>query len=154
MTEYELKKDQLVLYFEESSSDLDKDDFSEIRCYIFYDPFEKEYFIAGKKQDESSEDFKFYCKTIKDTYTFLTHLVDNCSKINLSLFNFSNIRNDTNRLDHFGEDYYSLENHSDKEGCEIVAFCDCVDLSSRVNGICDTTDHLYIFLKMLKKVRY
>jgi len=151
MTEFEFKKDQLVLYFEEDS-DLDQDDYSEVRCYIFYDVVEKEYFIAGKKQDESSEDFKFYCKSIKDIYTFLTHLVDNCSKINLSLFNFSDIRNDTNRFDHFGQDYYSLEDHSDKEGTEIVTFCYCVDSVSRESY--DTTNRLYILLKMLKKVRY
>jgi len=149
MTEYEFKKDKLVLYFEEDSElDQEEDGFSELRCYIMYDQYEKEYFVTGKKQDDSSEDFRFYCKSIKDTYTFLTHIVDNCSKINLSLFNFSNIPND----DDNNENYYSLEGYSEKEGTEIVTFCDCVDLTSRTSY--DTTNHLYIFLKMLKKVRY
>jgi hypothetical protein len=72
--------------------------------------------------------------------------------INLSLFNFSDICNNTNRYDHFGEDYYSLEEHSVKDGVEIVSFFDCFDLTCRTSY--DTTNHLYIFLKMLKKVRY
>jgi len=150
MTDFEFKKDKLVLYFEE---DYDNDDeYPEMRCYVLFDHEQKEYFIAGKKSGDSYEDFKFYCKNINDVYTFLTHSIDKSSKVNIILYNVSDIYD--NAPYHHDEpylNYYSLDEKTNKEACDIITFSDCLDSNTMY---CDNDNNLFVLLKMLKKVRY
>jgi hypothetical protein len=150
MSETIFKKDKLVLYFEEDASSLD--DVSEIRCYVVYDETEKEYFIAGKKNEDDAKDFNFYCKTRKDIYKFLTHLIDKDSKINITLYNFSNIYD--NAPYHYGEPYLNydyLNLCSNNEVNEIVTYCDCLN-NNYIHS--ERNNYLITLLKMLKTVRY
>lgn len=148
----EFKKDKLVLCFQEDRSEIDEET-NEIQCYIVYDDNEKEYFITGKKNDVNENDFKFYCKKRKDVYTFLTSLIDNYSKFNLTLYNFSNIY--SNAPLHLGEqylDYSCLHAYSENELNEVVSFSNCtIDFSIDTSS---EEDRLLTFLKIIKSVRY
>ena len=148
MTDFEFKKDKLVLYFEEDYDN--EDDYPEMRCYVLYDHEQKEYFIAGKKTSEIYEDFKFYCKNLNDVYTFLIYSIDKSSKVNTVLYNISNIfENAPYHHDEPYLNYYSLDEKTDKVGSDIISFWNCVDTTSF-----DSDNNLFVLLKMLKKVRY
>ena len=138
------KRDRLVLYVEEQFSE-DHEDNNEMCCYIVYNEDEKEFFICGKKNGEY-EDFKFYCKTIKDVNEFLDILFDNeqynsnyFQTKNVVLYNFSNVFDGCEYLD-----YNALYEKSLENGNELVVYNDINDSSERISR----------FLKLLRKVRY
>ena len=151
MSENYFKNDKLVLYFEEDTKNIFDIQIPETRCYILYDIYEKEYFICGKQNNEDSEDFKFYCKNRKDVYTFLTNLIDKCSKVNISLYNFSDIYE--NAPYYNGEQYldFNFLDTKSSDDNEIVLFIDCLNTSTMYS---DMDNKLYNLLKMLKVVRY
>ena len=57
-------KDKLVLYIEEIDSDVDT---SDMRCFIVFDEYEKEYLINGMRRGSFVEGCQhiFYCKKKK-----------------------------------------------------------------------------------------
>jgi len=148
MSEFEFRKDKLVLYFEEH---LHEDDENQNQvdhgCFILFDNYENEYFVAGKRNHEDAIDFKFYIKKIEDVFHFLTNIIDPSSKINLILFNLSNLYENAPLYDyHPYINFKTLDDKSDEEGTVVSSFHEdeCENINCKLN----------IFLKMLKTVRY
>ena len=84
---------------------------------------------------------------IKDVFHFLTNIVDPSSKINLILFNLSNLYENAPLYDyHPYIDFKTLDDKSDEDGTVVSSFHEdeCENINNKLN----------IFLKMLKTVRY
>lgn len=145
-----LKKDYLVLCMEEQtdiiiSEDEDNNMSIDTRCFVLFDKDENEYFILGKRNHKKCEDFKFFCKKRKDVYSFLLSLLDETSKINCYLYNFSDI-------DEVFLDFDVLYDMSNKKNINnnIGAFYD-YDIHNYLK--CDD-NKLFNLLKLIKNVRY
>ena len=150
MSEFEFRKDKLVLYFEEELEEYDEDE-GEVStdhcCFILFDTYEKEYFIAGKRSDGISLGFKFYIKKIDDVFQFLTSIINPSSKTRLVLFNLTNLYENAPIHDyHPYLDFETLDDKSDENGTVVSYFHEdeCENIKNK----------LKVFLKMLKTVRY
>ena len=140
--------DKLILKLEETYSDSDNET-SEVKlvCYVAYDHNEEEYFICGKRIGEKEkegegeeEDFKFYCKTRKNTMSFLKYLFsspDETSNINHVLYNYKYLE------DSECVDYWVLNEQEDSR-CELSGY----------DGANYSKSWLSPLLKTLKHVRY
>lgn len=149
MSDFEFRKDKLVLYVEEELYSDEDDNETEIdhRCYILYDQYEKEFFIVGKRNLDESQEFKFYTKKIMDVFNFLNVIIDSTSKINLYLFNFSNIYKNAPVFDCLSYlDFETLEDKSEEPGVVLSSFQDSED--------CCVKEKIPVLLKMLKTIRY
>lgn len=149
MSEFELRKDKLVLYFEEELQEYDNDDENptDHRCFILYDNYENEYFVAGKRDKEDALDFKFYIKKVEDVVLFLTNIIGSSSSIKLILFNLSNLYENAPLHDyHPYLDFETLDDKSDELGTVVSSFNEeeCENIKNK----------LKVFLKMMKTVRY
>lgn len=82
----------LAIYIEEVDTDTGLVD---MRCYVLYDRLEREYFICGKRKDQSNmvfSSFNLYCKKRKNVLKIMNNLIDtknNC--INYTLYNFEDV---------------------------------------------------------------
>lgn len=148
MSEFEFRNDKLVLYLEEEIQYDGEDEISINHCcFILFDNYEKEYFIAGKRNDDNAVDFKFYIKKTEDVFKFLNSIVDPSSKLSLVLFNLTNIYENAPIHDyHPYLDFKTLDDKSDEVGTVISSFHE--------NEYENIQEKLSVFLKMLKTVRY
>jgi len=150
MSEIEFRKDKLVLYFEEELEEYDEDDGespTDHSCFILFDTYENEYFIAGKRSQSDSLGFKFYIKKIEDVFQFLTNIINPSSNIRLVLFNLNNLYENAPTHDyHPYLDFETLDDKSDESGTVVSYFHEdeCENIKYK----------LKVFLKMLKTVRY
>jgi len=133
--------DKLVLKLEEVDVGTGEIRF---KCFVAYDHNEGEYFICGKsmtlEDDREPEDFKFYCKSRKNTMSFLKYLFQcpqGTEQMNHVLFNYKYLG------DYECVDYWVLEEHEDAL-CELAGF----------DGATYNKSWLSPLLKTLKYVRY
>jgi hypothetical protein len=67
MTDYDsIPEDQLVLYIEEKTNDE-----IDMRCFIIFDKYEQEYYIAGQRNHVNATQFKLYCKSKTKLFNFI-----------------------------------------------------------------------------------
>jgi hypothetical protein len=136
--------DKLILKLEEIDEESDS---VKLTCYVAYDHNEEEYFICGKRISDKEEgeegeegDFKFYCKTRKNTMYFLKYLFsspDETGNMNHVLYNYKYLE------DHECVDYWVLNEQEDSR-CELSGY----------DGARYSKSWLSPLLKTLKYVRY
>ncbi len=82
----------LVMYFGEIDSESGLVD---MRCYVFYDQSEEEYFICGKRTTQSEtefSDFKLFCKHRKGVLDLLSNIMDTRHNlVDYTLYNFKDL---------------------------------------------------------------
>jgi len=134
-------QDKLVLYIEEVDSETK---ISDMRCFIVFDEYEKEYLINGMRRGAfvTGCEHRFYCKKRKNLLNYFKSIFDPKNEVRTILYNYSNENNDLNQL-HF-RDLYSLTNRKK----EIVGYDD-VKLMDH-----STWKYIEMHLKNLKYVRY
>ena len=133
MSEYDqyISEDQLVLYIEEKSNDE-----IDMRCFIIFDKYEQEYYITGLRNHVNAVQFKFYCKTRSNVFSFIESILEPNCKINYMLYSMSN-------LDYV--DFYVFKQNY--RNCrEIVGYNDMF--------LSETKNSIKKILKNLKYVRY
>jgi hypothetical protein len=112
MTEFQ--NDNLVLYIEE----VDDKKIVDMQIFVLFDKNEEEFYITGVRNCPKLTEFnqfKFYCKTIKQVANYLLSIVDDENKINYTLYNFSNI------YDESDIDYYTFKYRRAKKN-EIIGY--------------------------------
>jgi len=112
MTEFQ--NDNLVLYIEE----LDDKSIVDMQIFVLFDKNEQEFYITGVRNCPKLTDFnqfKFYCKTIKQVANYLLSIIDDENKINYTLYNFSNIYDETDI------DFYTFKQYINKKN-EIIGY--------------------------------
>ena len=134
-------QDKLVLYIEEVDSDSNT---SDMRCFIMFDEYEKEYLINGMRKGPfvAGYEHMFYCKKRKHLLNYLKSIFDPKNEVKIILYNYSNINNDVNQLNF--KELYSLTNRKK----EIVGY-DGVKLIDH-----SSWEYIKMHLKNLKFVRY
>ena len=136
MTEF--KSDKLVLYIEE----LDDKSIVDMQIFVIFDENEDEFYITGLRNCPKLiefNQFKFYCKTIKQVKNYLLSIIDDQHKINYTLYNFANI------YDESDIDYYTFKARKTKKN-EIMGY-DCIMYSK-------FEEKIISLLSNLKFVRY
>jgi len=110
----EFQSDKLVLYIEE----LDDKSIVDMQIFVIFDENEQEFYITGvrnrRKLIEINQ-FKFYCKSIKQVANYVLSIIDSENKINYTLYNFPNI------YDESDIDYYTFKSRRTKEN-EIIGY--------------------------------
>jgi hypothetical protein len=87
MTDYDtIQEDHLVLYIEEKTNEE-----TDMRCFIIFDKYEQEYYIAGQRNHVNATQFKLYCKTRSNIFSFIETIFETNCKINYVLYNMSNL---------------------------------------------------------------
>ena len=88
MTEYDdsIPEDQLVLYIEEKTNDE-----IDMRCFVIFDKYEKEYYITGQRNDVNAIPFKLYCKSKTKLFNFIETILEPHCKMNYILYNMSDL---------------------------------------------------------------
>jgi hypothetical protein len=112
MTEFQ--SDKLVLYIEE----LDDKSMFDMQVFVIFDENEQEFYITGVRNPTKLTEFnqyKFYCKTIKQVANYLLSIIGKENKINYTLYNFPNI------YDESDIDYYTFKSRKTKKN-EIVGY--------------------------------
>ena len=134
-------QDKLVLYIEEIDSDVDT---SDMRCFIVFDEYEKEYLINGMRRGAFVEgcQHRFYCKKRKNLLNYFKSTLDPKNEVKIIMYNYSNTNNNINQLNF--KDLHSLTNIKK----EIVGY-DGVKLSDH-----SSWKYIEMQLKNLKYVRY
>ncbi len=134
-------KDKLVLYIEEIDKDSNS---SDMRCFIIFDEYEKEYLINGMRRGQFVEgcEHRFYCKKIKNLLNYFKSILDPKNEVKIILYNYSNTNNEVNQLNF--KDLYALTNRKK----EIVGYDD-VKLTEATSW-----KYIKMHLKNLKYVRY
>lgn len=110
----EFQSDKLVLYIEE----LDDKSIIDMQVFIIFDENEQEFYITGVRNSPQLVKFnqyKFYCKTIKQVANYLLSIIGKENKINYTLYNFPNI------YDESDIDYYTFKSRKTKKN-EIVGY--------------------------------
>lgn len=134
-------QDKLVFYVEEIDCDTNNPD---MRCFIMFDEFEKEYLINGMRRGQftSGYEYTFYCKKRKNVINYLNSIFDANNKVKIILYNYSNVNNDLNQYNF--KELYSLVNSKK----EIVGYNDL--------KLMDPTcwNYMKMYLKNLKFIRY
>lgn len=132
MTDYDtIPEDQLVLYIEEKTNDE-----IDMRCFIIFDKYEQEYYIACQRNHVNATQFKLYCKSKTKLFNFIESILEPDCKINYVLYNMSNLE--------------YVDFHVFKQNCrvgrEIVGYNDIVfkDNKKRITDI----------LKNIKYIRF
>ena len=138
---YDYIQDKLVLYIEEIDCDTNT---SDMRCFIMFDDFEKEYLINGLRRGPfvAGCEHTFYCKKRKNVLNYLKSILDPKNEVKIILYNYSNISNELNQLNF--KELYSLTNNKK----EIVGY-DGVKLMDPTSW-----NYVNMQLKNLKFVRY
>jgi hypothetical protein len=127
--------DKLAIYIEEIC-----DNEIDMRLYILYDEYEKEYYITGLRKNSSAKQFKFYCKSKSHVYNFIETILHPFSNINIIMYNISNLYDNIDFID-----FFTLNDKS--ENCkELVGYND-INYSKNIKTIIK-------FIKNLKHVRY
>lgn len=112
MTQFQ--SDKLVLYIEE----LDDKSIVDMQIFVIFDENEDEFYITGLRNCPKLTEFnqfKFYCKTIKQVKNYLLSIIDDQHKINYTLYNFPNI------YDESDIDYYTFKSRKTKKN-EIIGY--------------------------------
>jgi hypothetical protein len=87
MTDYDtIPEDHLVLYIEEKTNEE-----TDMRCFIIFDKYEQEYYIAGQRNHVNATQFKLYCKSKTKLFNFIESILQPDCKINYVLYNMSNL---------------------------------------------------------------
>jgi hypothetical protein len=87
MTDYDtIPEDHLVLYIEEKTNEE-----TDMRCFIIFDKYEQEYYIAGQRNHVNATQFKLYCKSKTKLFNFIESILEPDCKINYVLYNMSNL---------------------------------------------------------------
>ena len=110
----EFQNDKLGLYIEE----LDDKSIIDMQVFVIYDENEQEFYITGERNSPQLvkfNQFKFYCKTIKQVANYLLSIIDDENKINYTLYNFPNIYYESDI------DYYILKSRKTKKN-EIIGY--------------------------------
>lgn len=106
--------DCLVLKIEENRTDYPGK--IDTRIFVLYDKNEKKYIIRGKRDNYKVEDnihvtpasFSFQCDRAKHVESFIRFIVCSFNTINLRLYNFDNLPEDSDEIT-----YYFLEDNVD-----------------------------------------
>ena len=135
-------QDKLVLYIEEVDSDANT---SDMRCFIMFDEYEKEYLINGMRRGPFVEgcEHRFYCKKRKNLLNYFKSILDPKNEVKIILYNYSNTNNNIINQLNF-KDLHSLTNIKK----EIVGY-DGVKLSDH-----SSWKYIKMHLKNLKYIRY
>jgi hypothetical protein len=110
----EFQSDKLVLYIEE----VDDKSIVDMQIFVIFDENEEEFYITGLRNCPKLiefNQFKFYCKTIKQVKNYLLSIIDNENKINYTLYNFANIYEESDI------DYYTFKSRRTKKN-EIIGY--------------------------------
>jgi hypothetical protein len=110
----EFQSDKLVLYIEE----LDDKSIVDMQIFVIFDENEEEFYITGVRNCPKLiefNQFKFYCKTMKQAANYLLSIIDNDNRINYTLYNFANI------YDESDIDYYTFKSRRTKKN-EIIGY--------------------------------
>jgi len=132
MTDYDtIPEDQLVLYIEEKTNDE-----IDMRCFIIFDKYEQEYYIAGQRNHVNATQFKLYCKSKSKLFNFIESILEPDCKINYILYNMTNLE--------------YVDFHIFKQNCrvgrEIVGYNDIV--------FRETKKRIIDILKNIKYIRF
>ena len=136
MTEFQ--NDNLVLYIEE----LDDKSIVDMQIFVLFDKNEQEFYITGVRNSPKLlvfNQFKFYCKTVKQVANYILSIIDHENKINYTLYNFPNI------YDESDIDYYTFKSRRTKKN-EIIGY-DRISYSK-------FEEKIFSLLCNLKYVRY
>jgi hypothetical protein len=110
----ESQSDKLVLYIEE----VDDKSIIDMQIFVIFDENEEEFYITGLRNCPKLiefNQFKFYCKTMKQVKNYLLSIIDDENKINYTLYNFPNI------YDESDIDYYTFKARRTKKN-EIIGY--------------------------------
>uniref|UniRef100_A0A6C0ES86 Uncharacterized protein n=1 Tax=viral metagenome TaxID=1070528 RepID=A0A6C0ES86_9ZZZZ len=110
----EFQNDNLILYIEE----VDDKSIVDMQIFVLFDKNEEEFYITGVRNCPKLiefNQFKFYCKTVKQVANYILSIVDDENKINYTLYNFPNI------YDESDIDYYTFKSRRSKTN-EIIGY--------------------------------